>query len=91
MFSSSLFSVGGYIFSQVGTINEGRHIATVREEGVRHYVLCVSFAPRCATMRDDFSAVMLLLGREKPTGGKVDEGHRWASGAEDGTGRAIRR
>jgi len=56
--------------------------------GVGHYVLCASFAPDYATTRDDFSAVMLLPDGEKPTGGKVDEGHRWASGAEDGTGRA---
>ena len=41
-------------------------------------------------MRDDFSAVMLLLGREKATGGKVDEGHRGASGAKDGAWQAIR-
>jgi hypothetical protein len=58
--------------------------------GVRHYVLCASFAPDYATKRDDFSAVVLLLGREKTTGGKVDEGYRGASGAEDGAGRARR-
>ena len=33
---------------------------------------------------------MLLPDVEKPTGGKVDEGYRGASRAEDGTGRAIR-
>ena len=33
---------------------------------------------------------MVLPEREKATGGKVDEGHRGASGGEDGAGRARR-
>jgi hypothetical protein len=41
-------------------------------------------------MRDDFSAVVLLLGRERATGGKVDEGYRGAGGAEDELWQAIR-
>jgi len=60
------------------------------KRGVGHYVLCALFAPDYATARDDFSAVMVLPDGEKPTGGKVDEGYRGASGAEDGTKRAIR-
>jgi len=42
-------------------------------------------------MRDDFSAVVVLLVREKATGGKVDEGYRGASGAEDGAWQATKR
>ena len=62
----------------------------VREDGGSDiHVLCASIAPDYARLRDDFSAVMLLLEREKATGGKVSEGHRGASGAEDGAGRAM--
>jgi hypothetical protein len=53
-------------------------------------VLCHSIAPRYAKSRDDFCAVMVLPERTKPAGGKVDEGHRGASGARVELGGARR-
>jgi hypothetical protein len=39
-------------FPQVGTINEGNPIATVREKVSDINVLCASIAPRCTILRD---------------------------------------
>ena len=55
----------------------------MREEGKTFHVLCASIAPHYARLRDDFSAVMVLPEQTKPAGGKVDEGSKGASEAED--------
>ena len=59
----------------------------MREEGKTFHVLCASIAPDYARMKDDFSAVMLLPDRTKPTGGRVDEGSKGASHCKDSAGR----